>query len=64
VVPHFSLGLHLLMDGKCVEMWMQGQCLQSELLADTKLQAVGDRELVKGKKNASGTLPEAFCELF
>jgi hypothetical protein len=33
----------------------------AELLADSEFQEVEDAKLAKGKKNASGTMPEAFA---
>ena len=61
--PLWLIPLYLLMDGDAMEMRMQGECLHAELLADTKLQAVGKRKLPKGKHNAPGKLPGALCEL-
>ena len=40
VVPHFYLGIHLLMDRKWLEVWVSGQCVYAELLDDTEFQKV------------------------
>jgi transposase-like protein len=38
--PSTPPGLYLYLDGKRVEVRMQGQCLYAELLADTEFQTV------------------------
>jgi hypothetical protein len=42
MVSTYVVELPLLMDGIIVEVWVQGLGVYAELLADTKLQAVGE----------------------
>jgi hypothetical protein len=53
---HPRLRLHL--DEKYLEMWMQGFRMYAVTLANLKLQAVGERERVKGRKMKS---PRHVC---
>jgi hypothetical protein len=43
-----------------MEMWMQGLGVYAELLADTVIQAIGERETGEGKEKASGVMLGAF----
>jgi hypothetical protein len=48
--PELLAGLYLLLGGKCMEMRVQGLGVYAELLADTELQKVGERNWL-GKDN-------------
>ena len=52
--------LYLHLDGEYVEVWVQRSGMYAELLADSELQEVGDRNLLKGRKGKAPARPGLF----